>query len=77
MKSSIMSQNATDAMRTEYDFSDAVQGKHHRAYSESTNVVLLDPDVARVFKDSASANRALRLLIELSKKQTPNNFYWP
>lgn len=60
-----MNQNASDEMRAGYDFSDAVQGKHHRAYSEGTNVVLLEPDVARIFKDSASVNRTLRLLIEI------------
>jgi len=31
-----------DEMRPEYDFSDGVRGKHHRAYREGTNVVLLD-----------------------------------
>jgi len=35
-----MNQNASDEMRTKYDFSNAVQGKHHRAYSEGTNVVV-------------------------------------
>lgn len=47
-------------MRAEYDFSKAVRGKHHRAYRQGTNVVLLDPDVAAVFKDSAAVNSALR-----------------
>ncbi len=47
-------------MRSEYDFSKAVRGKHHRAYRRGTNVVLLDPDVAAVFKDSAAVNSALR-----------------
>jgi hypothetical protein len=31
---------------------------------EGTNVVLLDPDVAAVFRDSESVNRALRVLIK-------------
>lgn len=48
------------AMRPEYDFSKAVRGKHHQAYRQGTNVVLLDPDVAAVFKDSAAVNSALR-----------------
>lgn len=47
-------------MRPEYDFSKAVRGKHHQAYGRGTNVVLLDPDVAAVFKDSAAVNSALR-----------------
>ena len=72
-KGRYMNQNATDDMRTEYDFSDAVQGKHHKAYQEGTNVILLEPDIARVFRDSASVNRALRLLIEIAHNQTPKH----
>ena len=68
-----MNQNVGDEMRSEYDFSEAVQGKHHRAYKEGTNVVLLEPDIARVFRDSASVNRALRLLMELARDQTPSS----
>lgn len=68
-----MTPDPNDDMRTEYDFSQSVQGKHHRAYQEGTNVVLLEPDVARAFRDSASVNRALRLLMELARNQIPNN----
>jgi hypothetical protein len=68
-----MNQNTSDEIRAEYDFSNAVQGKHHRAYAKGTNVVLLEPDVARVFKDSASVNKALRLLIEIAHNQTPKD----
>jgi hypothetical protein len=56
-------------MRPEYDFSEGVRGKHYEAYRESTNVVLLDSDIARVFRDSASVNRALRLLLDLANKE--------
>jgi hypothetical protein len=58
-----------DEMRPEYDFSHAVRGKHHAAYRAGTNVVLLDADVAEAFPDSASVNRALRLLIDLAREQ--------
>ena len=40
-----------DDLRAEYDFSAGVRGKHYEAYRKGTNVVLLDPDVAAVFKD--------------------------
>ena len=60
-----------DDMRPEYDFSAGVRGKHHEQYKAGTNVVLLDADVAKVFKDSASVNRALRLLLDLAKSQLP------
>ncbi len=56
-------------MRPEYDFSGGVRGKHYEAYREGTNVVLLDADLARVFRDSTSVNRALRLLLDLANKE--------
>jgi hypothetical protein len=51
-------------MRSEYDLRGGVRGKYYKQYMEGTNVVLLDPDVAAVFRDSESVNRALRVLIE-------------
>ena len=59
----------TDELRPEYDFSRGVRGKHHAAYKAGTNVVLLDPDVARAFPDSSSVNTALRLLLKIAEKQ--------
>lgn len=49
-------------MRDHYDFSDGVRGKYAKRYAEGTNVVVLDPDVARVFPDAESVNQALRAL---------------
>lgn len=54
-----------DDMLDEYDFSEGVRGRFTAAYQEGTNVVLLDEDVAKAFPDTASVNRALRLLMEL------------
>jgi len=54
-------------MRSEYDFSQGVRGKHYQAYRAGTNVVFLEPDIAAVFPDSASVNQALRLLVRLAK----------
>ena len=53
-------------MLDEYDFSGGVRGKYSERYLEGTNVAVLSPDVAKVFPDSESVNRALRKLIELS-----------
>jgi hypothetical protein len=53
-----------DEMRSEYDLRGGVRGKYYKQYMEGTNVVLLDPDVAAVFRDSESVNRALRVLIK-------------
>jgi hypothetical protein len=62
---------SNDERRSEYDFSDGVRGKHHQQYQAGTNVVFLDADVAKAFKDSESVNQALRLLLELAKRQLP------
>ena len=60
-----------DDLRSEYDFSTGVRGKHYQQYQAGTNVVILDADVAQAFKDSESVNRALRLLLDLAKRQLP------
>ena len=39
-----------------------VRGKYYQRATAGTNLVLLEPDVARAFPDSTSVNRALRLL---------------
>jgi hypothetical protein len=59
--------SVNDGMREEYDFSGGVRGKYYEAYKRSTNVVVLEPDVAEVFRDSASVNEALRLLVKISR----------
>ena len=51
-----------DDMRPEYDFSDGVRGKYAARYAEGTNVIVLDPDVAKEFKTSEAVNKALREL---------------
>jgi len=51
-------------MLDEYDFSQAVVGKYAKQYAEGTNIVVLEPDVAKVFPDSAAVNQALRQIIE-------------
>jgi hypothetical protein len=58
-----------DAMRAEYDFRGGVRGRYSRRYARGATVVLLDPDVARVFPDAESVNRALRTLAEIALKQ--------
>ncbi len=56
-----------DDLLPEYDFSGAVRGKYYERYRQGTNVVLLDPDVAAVFRDSAAVNDTLRSLVSLAK----------
>ena len=52
----------------EYDFKGGVRGKYAARYAKGSNVVVLSPDVARVFPDSASANRALRAFVDMMEK---------
>ena len=58
-------------MLPEYDFTGAVRGKYYERYRQGTNVVLLDPDVAAVFRDSVAVNEALRLLVSLAEAKVP------
>ncbi len=67
-----MSQDDKDTLREEYDFSAGVRGKHHEAYRKGTNVVFLDRDVAEVFKDSATVNRALRAIAQVARDHAGN-----
>jgi hypothetical protein len=53
----------------EYDFSQGVQGKYAKRYAEGTNVVIIEPDVAKVFPDHDSVNQALRSLVEIIRRQ--------
>jgi len=59
-----------DEMRPEYDFdySKAVRGKYYRRLiEEGSNVVVLEPDIAKAFRDSVSVNEALRSLLDLTR----------
>ena len=49
-----------DDVRPDYDLRGGVRGKYYQRYRQGTNVVLLEPDVARSFHDSATVNEALR-----------------
>lgn len=50
-------------VRAEYDFSSGVRGKYYKRYMESSNVVVLEPDVHKRFKNANAVNKALRSLI--------------
>jgi hypothetical protein len=60
----------TDSLRREYNLAHlgaGVRGKYYQQAIAGTNLVLLDPELARVFKDSASVNQALRLLVNAAE----------
>ena len=53
-------------MRREYDISKlkgGVRGKYYRQATGGTNLMLIEPELAKVFRDAESVNRALRLLV--------------
>jgi hypothetical protein len=60
-----------DTMRDEYPenlIKSGVRGKYAKRYREGTNVVLIDPDLHKLFPNSEAVNRALREYV--SKKRT-------
>jgi hypothetical protein len=57
--------STVDEMRPEYDFAKGVRGKYRaRLLKEGSNVVVLEPDVAKAFPDSAAVNEALRVVMK-------------
>lgn len=52
--------STNDEMRSDYDFSGGARGKYYQRYRQGTNLVLLEPDLAKVFPDSEAVNVALR-----------------
>jgi hypothetical protein len=59
-------------MRREYDLASlgpSVRGKYHKRYQAGTNVVVLDPDVAKAFPDAKAVNATLRSLNSIAKSR--------
>ena len=63
-----------DELRGKYKRSDfpegLVRGKYAKRMRESSNVVVLKPEVAQVFPNEDAVNTALLSLIELAQKTT-------
>lgn len=58
-------------MRREYrreDLGKGVRGKYFEQYQESSNVVILDEDVAKAFPNSQAVNEALRGLLQSANR---------
>lgn len=68
MKGTHMNDTNSDDLRPEYDFdfSKAVRGKYHKQYMESSNVVVLDSDVAERFPNAEAVNTALRTMLQFA-----------
>jgi len=59
-------------LKKEYDFSEGVRGKYAERFEKGTNLVLLEPEVAKYFPTASAVNRALRGLISEGKVNLPN-----
>jgi uncharacterized DUF497 family protein len=60
----------TDELRPEYkrsDFGTLVRGKYATRLAEETNVVVLEPEVAKAFPNDKAVNEALRGLIRIAE----------
>jgi len=66
-----MKKAKSDEMRPEYrreDLGTGVRGKYFESYREGTNLVLISPDISKVFPNDQAVNDALRSLIEVAQK---------
>jgi hypothetical protein len=70
MKKRLMTEN-DDELRPEYDLrkllKGGVRGKYAERYRAGTNLVLLEPDVAKAFPNGRAVNEALRLVLQLRR----------
>lgn len=66
----VHSRHEPEEMLPEYDFSAGVRGKYASRFAKDTIVVVLDPDVAEVFPDPKSVNKALRALGHIIRDRT-------
>lgn len=62
-----------DTMRAEYrreELGKGVRGKYFKQHAQGTNLVLLQPEIAKVFSTPAAVNEALRGLIQVAQRVT-------
>ena len=60
-----------DELRPEYDLREllrgGIRGKYVERYRAGTNLVLLEPDIAKAFPSDQAVNEALRLVLKLTQ----------
>jgi hypothetical protein len=69
----VSAKKTSEDLRPEYDLSKlkgGVRGKYHRKATAGTNLVLIEPELAELFPDTESVNRALRLLADTASSAT-------
>ena len=62
-----------EELRPQYrreDLGKGVRSKYFESYQKGSNLVLLNPDVAKVFPTEAAVNKALKSLIDVAQKST-------
>jgi len=62
--------STSDELRAQFkrsDFKKLERGKYYERIRASSNVVVLDPEVAAVFPNSAAVNKALHSLVEVAE----------
>jgi hypothetical protein len=66
----ITNKAAGQEMLGEYDFSRGQRGKYAHRYARGANVVVLAPDVARVFSNAEAVNSSLRALAGIFRQRS-------
>ena len=70
--SRVLPKKLVDELRPEYDLSKlkgGVRGKYAARYRAGTNLVLLEPEVAKAFPNDKAVNDALKLVMKLKQVQ--------
>ncbi len=60
----------TEEMRAEYrreDLGKGVRGKHFAAFQKGSNLVLLTPELAKIFPTNEAVNSALESLVDVAR----------
>ncbi len=60
-----MKKTLNNTMLAEYDFSKGIRGKYAKQFTLGTNIIILDPDVAKIFPDSDAVNETLRAVAKI------------
>jgi len=68
-----MNSSTKDDLRPEYNLAElkgGTRGRYRKGYEESSNVVVIEPDLAEAFPNTKAVNNALRELLKLRKART-------
>jgi hypothetical protein len=70
MKKAKVTTSSGSEMRAEYkreDFGKMTRGRHYKQVTQSSNVVVLSPDIAKAFPNATAVNEALGQLLTIAK----------